>query len=69
MDQYDLLFPLYLNCSTSSVLADEDEKMLYRCFYCSPVVLNTVVMCCPLKIPFLLFPHHTDSALLAAWLL
>lgn len=42
-DQYDLVFPLYLRCSASRVLAGEDEEMLYRCLYCSPVVLNTRV--------------------------
>lgn len=42
-DQYDLVFPLYLRCSTSCVLAGEDEEMLYRCLHCSPVVLNIIV--------------------------
>lgn len=42
-DQYDLVFPLYSRCSASRVLAGEDEEMLYRCLYCSPVVLNTRV--------------------------
>lgn len=42
-DQYDLVLTLYLCCSASCVLAGEDEEMLYRCLFCSPVVLNTVV--------------------------
>lgn len=43
IDRYDLFFPLYLRCSTSTVLADEAEEMLYKCLYCSPIALNTVV--------------------------
>lgn len=42
-DQYDLVFTLYSCCSASCVLTGEDEEMLYRCLFRSPVVLNTVV--------------------------